>query len=337
MKKCLFYYGNNDVDDQLSNNPSKINLHSQWITLRQKLNDSGIILLSQKNLGSETPDLEIHLNAWKKRDTNCPKYSILADCKFIHPNNVNINLLKTYNQIFSWDNSLINLGLATKIQMAHPLGNGVVDGFKDRNHLLVLFGSNRSLRGWYPKNNLYSERVKTIKWFEANAISDFKLYGKKWNMSGRLPTRLGAFVHSVEKRLPFKYCPFPSWQGTVPDKQEILKKSRFSIVYENVKGINGYISEKIFDAFVAGNIPVYWGANDIEKYISADCFINRNNYKNHDDLYKYLKNMTEERYLVYQNNIKNFLVNHSSDFTCENFGNIISSNIIKNLKKLEYA
>ena len=331
MKKCLFYYGNNNVDDQLSTNPSKINLHSQWIALKNKLNSFGIILLSQKDLGTLKPDLEIHLNAWKKIDTNCAKYSILADCKFIHPNNGNINLLKSYNQIFSWDDTLINLGLATKIQMAHPLGNGVVDGFKDRNNLLVLFGSNRSLRGWHPKNNLYGERVKTIKWFEANAIDDFKLYGKKWNMSARLPTRIGALIHSLEKRLPFKYCPFPSWQGTIADKQEILKISRFSIVYENVKGINGYISEKIFDAFVAGNVPIYWGANDIEKYISADCFINRNNYKNHHELYKYLKNMTEERYLVYQNNIKNFLVNHSSDFTCEKFANTISSNIVKNL------
>ncbi len=332
MKKCLFYYGNNNADDQFIDDSSKINLHAQWISLRNKLNDSGIILLSQKDLGSGKPDLEIHLNAWKKIDNNCPKYSILIDSKFIHPNNGNINLLKTYKKIFAWDENLVNIGLATKIQIGHPLGNGVVDGFENRDQLVVLFGSNRSLRSWYPKNNLYGERVKTIKWFETNAINDFKLYGKKWNMSGRLPTRIGAFIHSIEKRLPFKYPPFPSWQGSVPNKQKILKLSRFSIVYENLKGINGYISEKIFDAFVAGNVPVYWGANDIEKYISSDCFINRNNYKNHFDLYKYLKNMTEERYLVYQNNIKNFLVKDSSNFTCEKFADIISSNIVENLK-----
>ncbi|MDC3174671.1 glycosyltransferase family 10 [Candidatus Pelagibacter sp.] len=333
MKKCLFFYGNNNADDQLDGRPSKINLHSQWIALKDKLFKLGINLLSQKNLGSAKPDLEVHLNAWDNNMNNCPKYTILADSKFIHPNNANINLLKSYKQVFTWDDNLVDLGLATKIQMAHPLGNGLVDGYKNRNQLVVLFGSNRSLRGWYPKYNLYGERVKTIRWFEKNAISDFKLYGKKWNMSGRLPTRIGAFIHSIEKKLPFKYCPFPSWKGEILNKQEILKSSRFSIVYENVQGLNGYISEKIFDAFVAGNVPVYWGAKDIKKYISEECFINRNNYKDHLHLFNYLKNMTEEKYLNYQNNIKNFLINDSIDFTCKKFANTISSNIINSLNK----
>lgn len=331
MKKCLFYYGNNNVDDQLDSHPTKINLHSQWITLKNKLYDLGIALLSQKDLGSSTPDLEIHLNSWEKKNNNCPKYAILVDPKFIHPNNINIGLLKTYNQVFTWDDTLIKLGIGIKIQIGHPLGNGLVDGYKNRNQLVVLFGSNRSLRGWHPKNNLYSERVKTIKWFEKNSIKDFKLYGKKWDMSGRFPTRLGAFIHSLEKRLPFKYSPFPSWQGTIPDKQSILKLSRFSIVYENVQGLNGYITEKIFDAFVAGNVPVYWGAKDVEKYIPAECFISRTDHKNHLHLFQYLKNMKEEEYLIYQNNIKNFLVNNATDFTCKKFANIISTNIVKTL------
>ena len=67
MKKCLFYYGNNNVDDQLDDHPTKINLHSQWITLKNKLYDLDIALLSQKDLGSSTPDLEIHLNSWEKK------------------------------------------------------------------------------------------------------------------------------------------------------------------------------------------------------------------------------------------------------------------------------
>ena len=129
------------------------------------------------------------------------------------------------------------------------IANVNTDGYKKRDLLVVLFGSNRSLRGWHPKHNLYSERVKTIKWFEHNAPKDFELYGKKWNMSARLPTRFGGFIHSLEKRLPFKYCPFPSWKGEILNKQDVLIRSRFSIVYENVKYLKGYISEKIFDEF----------------------------------------------------------------------------------------
>ena len=252
MKKCLFIYGNQNIEDLFDTQPSKINLHAQWIVLKKYLQDKGIELLSQKKLGSERADLELHLNVWEINRDDHPKFAILSECKFIHPKNSNVELLSKYDQVFSWDSDIVSLSNATKIQLAHPLGSGLVNGFKNRDKLVVLFGSNRSLRGWHPKNNLYSERVKTIKWFEKKAFNDFNLYGKKWNLSPRLPTKLGAIIHSVEKRLSINYKPFPSWKGVIIDKQEILKTSKFSIVYENIQGLNGYITEKILDSF-SGN------------------------------------------------------------------------------------
>ena len=62
--------------------------------------------------------------------------------------------------MFFWDTNLIKLDFVTKIQLAHPLGKGIVDGYKNRNQFIVLFGSNRNLRGWHPAYNLYNERVK---------------------------------------------------------------------------------------------------------------------------------------------------------------------------------
>ena len=200
---------------------------------------------------------------------------------------------------------------------------------KTRDQLVVLFGSNRSLRGWHPKNDLYRERIKTIRWFEHNAPNDFALYGRKWNMSGRLPTRVGGLIHSLEKKLPFKYYPFPSWKGEILNKQDVLKRSRFSIVYENIKGLKGYISEKIFDAFVAGNVPVYWGAEDINNYIPKECFIDRRNFINHEELYKFLRNMPEKQYLDYQRCIKDFIENKSEEFTSKRFAKIISLKIVE--------
>ena len=331
MKKCLFTYGNHNVNNLFDSRPSKINLHSQWIALKDQLHTLGIELLSKEFFNLKSPDLEIHLNVCNTKNYKWPIFAILVDADYIHPDNSNLDLLKKYNHIFSWSPNLVDLGLATKIQLAHPMGKGIVDGYKTRDQLVVLFGSNRSLRGWHPKNNLYSERIKTIKWFEYNAPNDFVLYGKKWNMSGRLPTRLGGFIHSLEKRLPFKYCPFPSWKGEILNKQDELKSSRFSIVYENIKGLEGYISEKIFDAFVAGNVPVYWGAEDINNYIPKECFIDRRSFLNHEELYKFLKNMPEKQYLDYQRCIKNFIENQSEEFTCKKFAKIISLKIAQTI------
>lgn len=333
MKKCLFLYGKHNINNLFDSHPSKINLHAQWIALKNELYKHDIDLVSKESIKSEFPDLEIHLNAQSTKDCKWPKFAILVDADYIDQNNSNINLLKKYNHIFSWNPDVVNLGSATKIQLAHPMGKGIIDGYSSRNLLVVLVGSNRSLRGWYPKYNLYSERVKTIKWFEHNALDDFELYGKKWNMSGRLPTRLGGFIHSLEKRLPFNYCPFPSWKGEILNKQDILKSSRFSIVYENVKCLKGYISEKIFDAFVAGNVPIYWGADDVNNYIPEECFIDRRNFINHEKLYNFLKNMPEEQYLNYQKCIKNFIENPSNEFTCKKFADTVSLKIIEIMNK----
>ncbi len=331
MKKCLFVYGNHDINNLFDSDPSKINFHAQWIALRDRLNTEGIKMVSKDLLKNNEPDLEIHLNVWDMFDKKCPKFAILNECEYIHPNNSNIKLLNKYDNIFSWNPNLVELGIATKIQLAHPLGEGVINGFNNRNQLVVLFGSNRALRGWHPKHNLYSERVKTIRWFEVNAPNDFDLYGKKWNLSGRISTRLGALIHSFEKKIPFKRKPFPSWRGAVLNKQEILLQSRFSIVYENIKGLKGYITEKIFDAFVAGNVPVYWGASDIENYIPKECFIDRRDFNNHDQLYSLLKNMSEKKYLQYQHSIKDFLENKSELFSCKKFADVITSKIMEKI------
>ena len=329
MKKCLFVYGNHNINNLFDPHPSKINLHAQWIALKKRLYDLGIDLVSKETSGLKSPDLEIHLNVWKTNNNKWPKFAILTETDFIHPDNSDINLLRKYNHLFSWNPALVNSGLATKIQFSHPMGKGIIDGFEKRDQFLVLFGSNRSIRGWYPKNDLYSERVKTIRWFERNAPDDFALYGRKWDMSGRLPTRFGALIHSIEKKIPFDYCPFPSWQGVILNKQDVLINSRFSIVYENIKGLNGYITEKIFDAFTAGNIPIYWGADDIGDYIPENCFIDRRNFSNHEKLYKFLKNMSEEEYLVYQRCIKKFIENESEEFTCKKFADVISLKILE--------
>ena len=328
MKKCLFIYGNHNINNLFDPHPSKINLHAQWIALKNKFYDLGIDLVSRESSSLRSPDFEIHLNAWKTKNSKWPKFAILTETDFIHPNNSNMDLLKEYNHLFSWNPILVNSGLASKIQFSHPMGKVIIDGFKNREQFVVLFGSNRSIRGWHPENNLYSERVKTIRWFESNAPDDFALYGRKWDMSGRLPTRFGALVHSIEKKIPFDYCPFPSWKGVILNKQDVLGNSRFSIVYENIKGLNGYITEKIFDAFTAGNIPIYWGAEDIDDYIPKNCFIDRRNFSNHEELYKFLKDMSEVEYLNYQRCIKNFIENESEEFTCKKFADVISSKIL---------
>jgi hypothetical protein len=54
-----------------------------------------------------------------------------------------------------------------------------------------------------------------------------------------------------------------------------LRKYRFSMAFEN-NVMDGYVSEKIFNALLAGAIPIYFGTSEIERWINPARFINCN-------------------------------------------------------------
>lgn len=99
----------------------------------------------------------------------------------------------------------------------------------------------------------------------------------------------------------------------VYDKIEFLSSYKFSIAMENSQG-DGYISEKLVDSFLAGNIPIYYGDYMFDEYINPKSFILIKGEKdmlekidyikkidNDDNLYKSILN---EKVLL-DNNIKN--------------------------------
>ena len=58
----------------------------------------------------------------------------------------------------------------------------------------------------------------------------------------------------------------------VTNKIEFLQNYKFSICFENSKK-DGYISEKLFDAFEAGTIPIYFGDDSATKLINTKAYI----------------------------------------------------------------
>ena len=75
-----------------------------------------------------------------------------------------------------------------------------------------------------------------------------------------------------------------------------MKNYKFAICYENCQNVKGYITEKIFDCFASGTIPIYWGASNVTDYIPKDCFIDRRDFGSLDELYTFLKRMGKEEY-----------------------------------------
>ena len=58
----------------------------------------------------------------------------------------------------------------------------------------------------------------------------------------------------------------------LPDKWEGLAPFRYSVAVENSRH-DHYWTEKIADCFLAGTVPIYWGAPNIRDYFPADSMI----------------------------------------------------------------
>ena len=50
---------------------------------------------------------------------------------------------------------------------------------------------------------------------------------------------------------------YSTWKGKVSNKANCINDYKFVFVFENTELINGYITEKIFDVFYGGSIPIY--------------------------------------------------------------------------------
>jgi len=110
-------------------------------------------------------------------------------------------------------------------------------------------------------------------------------------------------------RVDGKWWPaeFRNYHGPIDSKLEVLKYYRFSFAYENTKNVPGYITEKIFDSFHAGTVPIYLGAPNVWEYIPDECFIARADFQSDEELYHYLKNMPKDVYAKYLDNIDDYL------------------------------
>lgn len=170
--------------------------------------------------------------------------------------------------------------------------------------LLVMFAGNKGSN--FP-GELYSERRRFIEFCEKNKQVQFDFFGVWWDSSR-----------------------YHNYRGFAADKFNIGKHYKFAICYENVQGLDGYITEKLFDAFITATVPIYWGPTNITKYVPSNCFISASRFHSPEEIYSFISNITQEEYSNYIFNIRKFL---SSDavlvFKDNNFAHLVLSRVLK--------
>ncbi len=209
---------------------------------------------------------------------------ILWEGKAVNPNNYNQELFDRFKYIFTWDDDLVDNKKFFKYMMPTPIRPVITQSvpFSERK-LLVNISAHRYS---HYSHELYSARRKTSKYFDTHYPNDFDLFGARWH---RPLTRL-------EQYFPSLVMKFSTWRGVSPNKLKTMSQYKFSLCYENISNVKGYISEKIFDTIQADSVPIYWGADNIEDYVDPKAFVDRRKFKSDKDLADFLFGVKEAEY-----------------------------------------
>lgn len=289
--------------------------------LPETITDQKIIYIAFSNLSN-------YKKLSKRTDIILSTY-VAMECPVVEPS-LYTNLKQAhcfFNHILSWsDGESLEPYIGTTIKCESFKWPQAYDdvheefwGNKERG-FLVMINSNKLPRIY--KNELYTERMRAVAFFSRS--NDIDLYGHEWDLPSH---QLGigwvpyTFRYSYRMLLHFwhKIRPNPLlaaarkvYKGAAASKEQTISQYKFALCFENMI-LNGWITEKIFDCFYSGTVPIYWGAPDITEFIPENCFIDKRNFNSYDDLLTHLKNMPTEEIQNYRENAKVFLA--SEQFT----------------------
>lgn len=279
----------------------------------------------KKILQDKDIDYEIHLN-YQRSITNAKvKICILLEDASIRPQNNLIFFKNNYDVVLTW-----NLDLLRKLNNGKhfyfPHDCQLPSKLEQKTVFISNISSNRNvLLG--ASRELYSKRYKDILYFDKYE-SEFELYGYGWDKSFLRAGVLSRAIEEFDKRIaPVRGRNYlKSYMGTIKLKRDVMSKSIFSMAYENVSGLNGYVSEKILDCFADLTIPIYLPSYNIpENVIPKSCYIDRREYSSPKELHEHLRGMTKVELDLRRAEIEKFMMKGVEKFSVDSFIFVVKS------------
>jgi len=198
-----------------------------------------------------------------------------------------LNRIKDFRYILTWDEDLVKLPKFK--QFYYPTLREMKKDIihisqKKKCYCMIL---NNKMFADSPEQ-LYTRRKEIINFYHQSYPSQFDLFGAGWDK-------------------------FPKvWKGSTSQKLNLLPSYKFCFCLENCGNINGWITERIFECFHCGVVPIYLGAKNIDDHIPENCFIDLRKFKTLEELHSYVQSISEAEYVQYISNIREFLSSEQS-------------------------
>jgi hypothetical protein len=204
---------------------------------------------------------------------------------------------------------------------------------RDDRRLLTMINANKLPRLYV--RELYTERLRAIEHFSTSP--DFDLFGTGWDQpSSRVGATRTPYIAKRAVRAAKRYWDHVRpdrqlvaarrvWRGAVANKADVLAGYRFALCFENMI-LPGWITEKMFDCFFSGTIPVYLGAPDIAQWVPSECFVDMREFADYDALSDHLLAMSPRDRQAMRDAARSFVGSPAyAPFTKEAFRNLIAT------------
>ncbi len=211
-------------------------------------------------------------------------------------------------QVWSTRNYLI---LVNSNKRAVYLNWSNLKGFAQSVASQTRFWILQAIDPWMRIRESYVDRIEAIRYFAR--YSDFSLYGIGWDrpIQGFGPDYHRAALKAYRGIIP----------ATLQSKREKLSHFKFAVCFENCV-FPGYVTEKLYDCFLAGCIPIYFGAPDIADFVPLQTFIDYRQFGDYSDLDRFLRGISEPEASHYLDAAQDFLASSEFDkFTTDYFVN----------------
>jgi alpha(1,3/1,4) fucosyltransferase len=274
-------------------NREKHYVNSKYILIKKLLKESNIELNTHDLNSGKKTCFSIYLDNVNEPNDRL-NYLIVREPSIIHYKNHSKKHFNKYKKIFTYNDDLVDGIKIIKYNTQSFDFEKINIKSKENQSGYTLICSNKKSN---KVGENYSTRYNLIDYLK-NSDLKFSLYGRGWTKVA-YPNR---YLEAIFNRIPIfrPNLSINNYKGEVNDKRENASSYLFQFAIENSKVINGYITEKIFDAFFSNCIPIYSGTKSISNYIPNETFINIDDFESFDQLFEFTENLNKKNIMNYR-------------------------------------
>ena len=253
------------------------------------------------------------------------QWVFLQENPLIWPKNEDALRQRDFSTVFTWNDDLVDGQRFVKLNQHLPFDVCGAGPDTRPGHLVVIAGNKRID---HDVRELYSKRLDVVRHFDRAHPGSVQLYGHGWDrrvFPWRRPwSRLNSFATLTKATAR----PPRAYMGRAGCKADVFQRYRFALCFENARDLSGYITEKLFDAMLAGAVPVYWGANNIADHVPPTCFIDYRELGSPSALREFLGAMSDQEIAGRQRDAWEFLATPAAhEWSAEHFAEVVTTRL----------